>query len=267
MTYQEFVKKYDGKYTDFDGYYGAQCWDLAQRYITEVLNLPSSILSGCGLVSNMLYPPKRQELDKYFDEVPTNQMVQGDLCIWEYGHVAIFDHWDGNNCWYFSQNPNPCQIMVINSNGLHAFRKKGAPKPESKYIKYRGWVQDKKWTDWVGDGEWCGTMHESRRLEAIQIDPMDKDIDIYVSAQIQDDGWVDYGKITKDTIIGTQSQSKRLECLRIKVCKGNDILKEYNFQLHIQKYGDTCPTRCDGISTLGSVGQSLRVEAFRIFKK
>ena len=25
MTYKQFVKKYNGKYTDFDGYYGAQC--------------------------------------------------------------------------------------------------------------------------------------------------------------------------------------------------------------------------------------------------
>ena len=25
MTYQEFKKKYNGKYVDFDGYYGSQC--------------------------------------------------------------------------------------------------------------------------------------------------------------------------------------------------------------------------------------------------
>lgn len=25
MTYKEFVKKYNGKYTDFDGAYGCQC--------------------------------------------------------------------------------------------------------------------------------------------------------------------------------------------------------------------------------------------------
>ena len=30
MTYQEFKSKYDGKYVDYDGYYGYQCWDLAQ---------------------------------------------------------------------------------------------------------------------------------------------------------------------------------------------------------------------------------------------
>ncbi len=122
MTYQEFKNKYNGKYTDYDGYYGCQCWDLAQRYFVEVLGLPDSILSGCGLVSNMLYPPKRKELDKYFDEVSVYEMNTGDVCIWEYGHIAIFDNWDGVSCWYFSQNPNPCQIMQVNEGGLHAFR-------------------------------------------------------------------------------------------------------------------------------------------------
>ena len=152
---------------------------------------------------------------------------------------------------------------TIKENGLNGYPKQ--PQPESKDLTYRSWVQDKKWTDWAKLGEWTGSKHESKRLEALQIDP--KDNEVYVEAHIEKDGWKDYGKITKDTIIGTQGQSKRLECLKMKICKDGKILKEYNFQLHIEKYGDTCPTRCDGTSTLGSVGQSLRVESFRIFKK
>ena len=139
MTYQEFKKKYNGKYIDFDGYYGAQCWDLAQFYMVEVLNLPSSILSGCGNVKNMLVEPKLSLLKKYFDEVPVTAMNQGDLCIWSSNHIAIFDHWDGKSCWYFSQNPNKCQVMVINMSGLHAFRKKKtAPKEKVDQILHKG---------------------------------------------------------------------------------------------------------------------------------
>ena len=137
MTYTEFKNKYNGKFVDYDGAYGAQCWDLGEKYFTECLGLPASVLAGCGLVSNMLYQPKRAQLDKYFDEVPTNAMEQGDVCIWEYGHIAIFDHWDGSACWYFSQNPNPCQVMKIGGNGLHAFRLKGskpAPAPTGKFL-------------------------------------------------------------------------------------------------------------------------------------
>lgn len=102
-------------------------WDLAQQYFVECLGLPPSILSGCGLVSNMLYSPKREELDKYFDEVDVHNMYPGDVCIWEYGHIAIFDNWNGINCTYFSQNyplNSPCHLQAINEPGIHAFRLK-----------------------------------------------------------------------------------------------------------------------------------------------
>ena len=95
----------------------------------------------------MLYPPKRAELDKYFDEIKTTEMCQGDVCIWEYGHIAIFDHWDGSANWYFSQNPNPCQVMKISGNGLHAFRLKGskpAPAPQERYLNLQPTVSS--WT-------------------------------------------------------------------------------------------------------------------------
>lgn len=136
MTYKEFKKKYNGKYTDFDGYYGYQCWDLAQRYFTEVLKLPASVLSGCGLVSNMLKQPKRKVLLKYFDEVKDPK--QGDVAIWEYGHIAIFDH---AKDYYFSQNPNPCKVIKITRGGVHFFRLKTNDKKKEKvtyYKKYKG---------------------------------------------------------------------------------------------------------------------------------
>ena len=141
MTYQEFKNKYNGKYIDFDGYYGPQCWDLAQFYFSEVLNLPSSILSGCGQVKNMLVRPKIDVLLQYFNEVPVNAMYPGDLCIWSTNHIAIFDHWDGRQNWYFSQNPNRCQVMVINQAGLHAFRKKTVPKPSTtRYVNLPAYI-------------------------------------------------------------------------------------------------------------------------------
>lgn len=119
MTYKEFKKKYNNKYIDFDGYYNCQCWDLIQAYVTEVLKLPASIFNGCGLVSNMLKPPKINVLLKYFDEVKTAK--QGDIAIWEYGHVAIYDSAVKK---YFSQNPNPSRVIQITRGGVHYFRKK-----------------------------------------------------------------------------------------------------------------------------------------------
>lgn len=137
MTYKEFKEKYNGKYVDYDGSYGSQCWDLAQYYFTKVLGLPASVLSGCGLVSNMLKGKKYQLMLKYFDVVSIDNAKQGDVAIWEYGHIAIFDHRSNGKNYFFSQNPNPCQVMYINIKGIHCFRLKGnEPKPTPK-LKYK----------------------------------------------------------------------------------------------------------------------------------
>jgi hypothetical protein len=138
MTYQEFKNKYNEQYIDYDGSYGCQCWDLAQFYFTQVLNVPDSVLSGCGWVGNMvLWDWKYAELMEYFDEVSTIDMQQGDVCIWanpdneQNCHIAIFDYYnrDDNNCYYFSQNPNPCRVMVVNMEGHHCFRRKKETPP------------------------------------------------------------------------------------------------------------------------------------------
>lgn len=142
MTYEQFKKKYNGKWIDYDGACGYQCWDLGQKYFTECLGVPASVLGGCGLVSNMLYPPKRKQLDKYFNEVKTPKA--GDVAIWEYGHIAIYDYKN----YYFSQNPNPCKVIKITTGGVHFFRLKGKePTPIKKTITYR-----------VGNGHWYATV-------------------------------------------------------------------------------------------------------------
>ena len=132
MTYQEFKNKYNGKYADYDGYYGAQCWDLAQKYFTEVLGVPSWVLSGCGNVCNMLVQPKLNDLLLYFDEVSPTNLQAGDVAIWSANHIAIVDHWDGKDMWYFSQNPNECKVMIIYMNGLRTFRLKSKFKPVTR---------------------------------------------------------------------------------------------------------------------------------------
>ena len=81
-----------------------ECWDLAQQYFVECLGLPENILGGCGLVSNMLKEPKISLLLQYFDEVPLDNMIAGDVVIFERGHIAIFDSWNGRTNLYFTQN-------------------------------------------------------------------------------------------------------------------------------------------------------------------
>ena len=124
---------------------------------------------------------------------------------------------------------------------------------ETARIKYRSHIGEVGWQGWKKDGELSGTTGEGKRLEAIQIDfPKE----VYAKAHIEDKGWVDYGKITKDTVIGTTGQSKRLECLCLK--------GDFKYRVHIQNNGWTCWTNADGVCTLGSVGQKLRIEAIEV---
>ena len=151
MTYQEFKDKYDGTYVDYDGQYGAQCWDLGEVYFTEVLGLPASVLAGCGYVSNMLYPPKRDVLNEYFDEIDPVTAQTGDVAIWEQAHIAIVDRNANGNLFYFSQNPNPCQVMTITNYGLHIFRLKGVkPEPPTSDIHVGDWVVPIKLINYYG---------------------------------------------------------------------------------------------------------------------
>lgn len=87
----------------------------------------------------VLWDWKYQEMMKYFDEVDTHDMHEGDVVIWTGGdgHVAVFDNWDGYDCWYFSQDPyvnEPCFVKKVEMDGIHAFRRKSetppAPEPQ-----------------------------------------------------------------------------------------------------------------------------------------
>lgn len=124
----------------------------------------------------------------------------------------------------------------------------------SMWIK--GHIQDKGWGDWQADGEVVGLVGKSKRLEAIQINPLNMKIE--AKAHIQGIGWKDYGKITKDTVIGTTGENKRIECLQFK--------GDFDYRVHIQSKGWSAWTKADGIATMGTVGQALRIEAieFRV---
>ncbi|MEE3324815.1 MAG: peptidoglycan DD-metalloendopeptidase family protein [Methanosphaera sp.] len=130
-----------------------------------------------------------------------------------------------------------------------------APIAEKPYkIKYQGHVEGIGWQSWVGDGETCGTTGMSLRLEGLHIDAP---FEIHAWAHCQGDyGFRDYGIINKDTLIGTTGESRRLECLKFK---GN-----FKYRVHIEGTGWSCYTKADGESTLGSVGQKLRIEAIEI---
>ena len=121
---------------------------------------------------------------------------------------------------------------------------------ESFYL-YRVHQKSIGWSEWANNGEWAGTTGKGLQMEALEI----KKSMFSVEPHVQSKGWVDYGMITKDTIIGTVGEKKRIECL----CFEGD----FEYRVHIQNSGWTDWTRADGVATLGTVGQELRIEAIQ----
>ena len=110
ITFQQFLEKYNGKFTDFDGYYGFQCMDLMHSYITEVLGLSDGrILSAPSARDVFVKFPNVFGSDYFNKEVNTPAGVpkEGDIVFWvnePYGHVAIFIEGDANSFRSFDQN-------------------------------------------------------------------------------------------------------------------------------------------------------------------
>lgn len=169
-----------------------------------------------------------------------------DISNWgknSYGIYCFPDETDTDDC-FFVNDTNIIEGMGGNWRMIPE---------ESHKIGYKAHVESDGWQDWKFDGETAGTTGQSKRMEALRID---YDKDVYAKAHIEDIGWIDYGKIDINTVIGTTGESKRLECLCLK---GN-----FKYRAHIQGTGWTAWTNADGIATLGTVGQSLRMEAIEI---
>ena len=132
MTYLEFKNKYLGKIVDYDGSFGPQCWDLAEQYITECLGLPESIIGGCGLVNNLLKEPYLSKMKEYFDVIPLDKKKQGDIEVFDWGHIAIMDHWNGSQFvnYYLTQNSGTAENPI---GGVYV----GAIEDNTRFMAFR----------------------------------------------------------------------------------------------------------------------------------
>lgn len=139
-------------------------------------------------------------------------------------------------------------------------------------LKYRSHVQDLGTLAWVRDGQTSGTTGDALRLEALQIDVEAlrkkkgySDVKIDALAHIQNVGDVTYQNIGKNTIIGTEGESKRLEGLELQ-CTGLPNGKVLKFQVHEQDKGWSSVATADEIGAFrGSVGEKRRIEAVKIW--
>lgn len=105
----QWINSNNNKYHDFDGYYGAQCVDLYNFYMTGFVGGRSSVgMGGVGYAQELWGNHDRGSLV----QVAKNQTPQmGDIAIWSNGfngvggHVAIVAQSNGNGT-----------IRVLNAN-------------------------------------------------------------------------------------------------------------------------------------------------------
>lgn len=109
MTLDEFVKEYEGKKVDYDGYYGAQCVDLVRLYIHLVWNLPQpqNIISAYEAYTRWL------RCGDGFNEISwksITKIARGDIIVFpptdtnSYGHIAIVLDVTADEVLCFEQN-------------------------------------------------------------------------------------------------------------------------------------------------------------------
>ena len=124
---------------------------------------------------------------------------------------------------------------------------------EDEELRYKSHVQKLGWGDWCKEGEACGTVGESKRMEAIVIDaPSDWNIKYQVHCQTYGDMPV----VADGEIAGTVGMSKRIESIKIDA----DVPLKY--RVHQQTYGWS-KWYANG-EWAGVKGQSKRIEAIEI---
>lgn len=253
MTIDDFYHNHLNKGVDMDNSCGVQCVDLFKAFTKEFYNILDYDCSN-GFANGLWIYRKSKPYYKFFEEVSINSLQNGDWCFWDKNsrdcpdsHVAMF--YNGK---FFGQNQNGnsyATLVNVSRNGIL-----GVLRPKMPHnIGYKAHVENDGWQGWKYDGETAGTTAQSKRLEAIRID---YDKDIYAKAHLANIGWIDYGKIDINTVIGTVGEGRAIEDLCFK---GN-----FEYRVHIQNFGWTPWTKADGVATLGTTGQALRLEAIEI---
>ena len=134
-------------------------------------------------------------------------------------------------------------------------------------VKYRAHCQTIGDCPEVRDGQTAGTTGFGKRLEALYISleeaarNLGVELKLKGKCHIQGTGWVDLGCITKDTMIGSKGQSKRLEAIILEI-EGLPEGYELQYRTHIQSIGWTGWVAAGFAS--GSVGFRKGIEAIQI---
>lgn len=203
-----------------------------------------------------------QELSKYYRNrgVKTVSLYNPDVakrCGTPYAYVELFFIDTKSDLDIYLKNESAIMDGQVNAIAKTlGLPKKAVAKPKPVPAKdVEAHVAGHGWLGAVPFGTVAGTTGKSLQLEAFKVYNGTFE---FADVHIANEGWKQFKG--KGTICGTVGKGLRAECIRIK-------MPGYEFQVHQAGFGWTSWTECDGFSTLGSVGQSLRLEAINIRKK
>lgn len=124
-TPHDYYNEVIGRRFDEDGVYGCQCVDGFKHFCRTELRLTlGSICYPTGYACSIWDNYEELGLDKYFDKVRADSMVDGDWAIWSmnsrscpYSHVAMFRKDNGNGTGVFlgqnqSSHPEYTQVNI-----------------------------------------------------------------------------------------------------------------------------------------------------------
>lgn len=219
--FQNFLNQYNGKYVDFDGVYGAQCFDLVNRWSTALGYRPFGGLYAYGIFDQP--QGNYSQIRNTPDAVPK----AGDIIVWNsrygggYGHTAIATG-VGNTSYFesFDQNyptGSPAHIVRHSYDGVI------------------GWLRPNKLTtgdnDMVIQGE-----NEFARANQLHMQLLGRPLSRETFNQLVGKSWLNVIEIFSDHA-ETQQQQQVLQVGRVAV-KDNWQQQIYDLQAQLKKASD-----------------------------
>ncbi|MFW6773263.1 CHAP domain-containing protein [Nocardioides sp. CPCC 205120] len=126
---QAFRNAYVGRAVDVDGYYGAQCWDLAARFTLD--NGIGTVYTGGNTGAANAYllygsngNARAFERHANVSTDPSSVPRAGDLLVWDtswgggYGHIAIVLSANWNTVTVLQQNPGAANVATYDYRGV-----------------------------------------------------------------------------------------------------------------------------------------------------
>ena len=134
MTPDEYIKDRNGKSYDYDGYYGAQCWDLWAHFCATA-GYPVINCTDTGSAADLWTQRNSSGVLKHFKAISDkSKLKKGDWVIFGFGgetpssHVGMYVSGNSSRANIFGQNQrgggsqSACTVSISLSSFLGAFR-------------------------------------------------------------------------------------------------------------------------------------------------